>query len=413
MKTLILLTDNYPITHGEFFIDDEMRVIADRFEKVIVVVKSQQSVNFNRYVPKNMIVYPVSDFVSFFDKVKALPKILSSFFMEEWRFAIKNYKLKPSVILFKLMYMDVVRALKVKKQLLDVLFKEAISQNKTIYYSYWNDYKALALSLMKAKNNSMVCVSRAHGWDVFFERHQPPYLPFKKFIVSNLDVTYSISEAGRKAFISLLGNEYNNKIAVSRLGKINHRLPIENKNHDGILICSCSHIIPLKRIHLIVELLAILNIKNLKWVHFGDGPLRNRLEELAQEKLQYVKYEFKGNVPNEEILDFYHKNYVDLFINLSESEGVPVSIMEALSAGIPVLATNVGGVCEVVNQKVGFLVPKGFKVDDVAKIIKNYLNLPDIEKQQYRENAYQFWKENFEAEKNYGEFVKKIFELCV
>ena len=41
-KTLILLCDNYPLSAGEFFIDDEMRVIAPQFEKVIVTHPAYQ-----------------------------------------------------------------------------------------------------------------------------------------------------------------------------------------------------------------------------------------------------------------------------------------------------------------------------------------------------------------------------------
>jgi len=413
MKNLVLLCDSYPLSNGEFFIDDEMRVIANRFKKVIIIVKASQPIDLNRYIPENLEVCPVSEYVSFWDKLKALPKLFCSFFIEEWRLAVFQYKVKPSLILFKLMYMDVVRALTIKKKIYHALIKYELNISNTIFYSYWHDYKALALALMKSKDPSLVCVARAHGWDVFFDRYQPPYLPFKKHIISRLNATYSISEAGRKILLSLVGDELSPKLVVSRLGKINSRLPLKVKKNPGILICSCSNIIPLKRIHLIIELLAKLDLENLKWVHFGDGPLRTTLEELAKQKLQHIAFEFKGTTPNTEILDFYHENYVDLFINVSESEGLPVSIMEALSAGIPVLATNVGGVCEVVNQKVGFLIPKDFEVYEVVKILKVYLNLPDIEKQQYRKNAYNFWKENFEAEKNYGKFVKKIFELCV
>ncbi|NCO54621.1 MAG: glycosyltransferase, partial [Bacteroidetes bacterium] len=67
---------------------------------------------------------------------------------------------------------------------------------------------------------------------------------------------------------------------------------------------------------------------------------------------------------------------VDLFINVSESEGIPVSIMEALSAGIPVIATNVGGTNEIVNNDVGFLIDKEFEINTAVNIINNYLNSP-------------------------------------
>ena len=46
-------------------------------------------------------------------------------------------------------------------------------------------------------------------------------------------------------------------------------------------------------------------MKGLRWIHFGDGPLRAELETLAADKLQGVAYEFRGIVPNAEILDFY------------------------------------------------------------------------------------------------------------
>jgi glycosyltransferase involved in cell wall biosynthesis len=407
-----LLCSNYPISNGEFFIDDEIRVIAKRFEKVYVLVNAIPNGNTKRYMPENMVVHAFTETISLLERLKALPYIFFSFFREEWKLAPQKYAVKPSLLLFKLMFIDLVRALKTRKQILNVLTKENLNSSDIIFYSYWHDYKALALALMKAKDTHLICVARAHGWDVFYERHQPPYLPFKKFIVSNLDVTYSISDAGRYALLHLLGNEFNHKISVSRLGKINHHLPLTEKKYHEILICSCSNIVPVKRVHLIVELLNELCFKNLRWVHFGDGFLRPEIEQLAEEKLLHIEFEFRGNVTNAEILDFYHENYVDLFINVSESEGIPVSIMEALSAGIPVLATDVGGTSEVVNEEVGFLIPKNFEIHEVVNIISNYLNLPEIDKKLYRANAYRFWKENYEAYQNYGDFVENLFKLC-
>ena len=50
-------------------------------------------------------------------------------------------------------------------------------------------------------------------------------------------------------------------------------------------------------------------------------------------------------------------NDFDLFVNMSLSEGIPVSIMEAISFGIPIIATNVGGNAEIVNDETGVLIP--------------------------------------------------------
>ena len=109
-------------------------------------------------------------------------------------------------------------------------------------------------------------------------------------------------------------------------------------------------------------------------------------------------------VSNEKILDFYAEQFVDLFINLSDSEGIPVSIMEALSAGIPVLATNVGGTGECVGQENGFLVEKITPVEEIASVVYNYFvsNAECIIRK--RTIAYEFWKGNYEAGKNYTSF---------
>jgi glycosyltransferase involved in cell wall biosynthesis len=122
-------------------------------------------------------------------------------------------------------------------------------------------------------------------------------------------------------------------------------------------------------------------------------------------------YEFFGIQPNDYILNFYNENYIDLFINLSESEGIPVSIMEAQSAGIPVLATAVGGTPEIVNDENGILVDKNEKDEIITQKIINYLNLPEVEKQKKRELSYQNWKENYNAETNYTNFIQTILKL--
>jgi colanic acid/amylovoran biosynthesis glycosyltransferase len=166
-----------------------------------------------------------------------------------------------------------------------------------------------------------------------------------------------------------------------------------------------------KRLDLIIAVLQKLKLTNLKWIHFGDGPLRKEIENIAKKKLVNLKFEFKGLTPNNEILDFYHENFIDLFLNLSDSEGIPVSIMEALSAGIPVLATDVGGTGEVVNNNHGFLIPQNLNSDEVAHIINNYFYSESGLNRKLRENAYKYWEENYNAESNYMEFFNLLSKV--
>ena len=411
-KTLILLCDNYPLSAGEFFIDDEMRVIAPQFEKVILYTASAKSEeNLNRFIPDNAEVVQFSKQKLETGKIKSFFRIFKPMFLRELVFAVRQLPVKYWVSAFKIMYVDMHRATNLKTELVGLCRAKNIDMADCVFYSYWHDYKALSLALMRKENKALKCFARSHGWDNFADRHKPPYLPFKSFIINNLSRTYSISNAGTNYFEHYLNRKLDNKLIVSRLGKVNDRYPNMDKRSNSALICSCSNLISLKRVDKIIEVLSSLNVGSLHWVHFGDGPLREELLLYAQKMLLDVQYEFKGLVPNNKILDFYAENYVDLFINLSMSEGIPVSIMEALSAGIPVLATNVGGTSEAVNSKNGFLIPADFDCSSVAQIIDNYLDVNKIEQQAIRRNAYEFWKENYEARKNYNEFINDIVQL--
>lgn len=409
--SLILLCDNYPLSPGEFFLDDEIRVIHSNFEKIYVLTKQQERKDLNRFMPDNLEVITYTPDISKKNKLKTIPKIFTRFFIFEFSRAIFKFKIAPKPILFKIMFMDIVRSNQIIWELRKLIVAQKLDLNNSIFYSYWHDYKALALARLSKRDKQIKTIARAHRWDIYFYANKFPYLPYKNFILNNLTQTISISHDGVKYFNNLLGNNLSEKISISKLGKINIRNPKIEKSNDQILICSCSTIISVKRVEKIIDVLSTLNIENLKWIHFGDGILRGTITEYASEKLKNIKFEFHGIVPNKEILDFYASNYVDLFINLSESEGIPVSIMEALSAGIPVLATNVGGSSEAVNDKNGFLIPKDFEVHDVVKMIETYLQSSTENQTNYRQNAYNFWQANFEATKNYTQFAQEILIL--
>ena len=70
-------------------------------------------------------------------------------------------------------------------------------------------------------------------------------------------------------------------------------------------------------------------------------------------------------------MNYYNTYEIDLFVNLSTIEGVPVSIMEAQSSGIPVLATDVGSSKEIVDDDNGFLIPKDFEMN-LAQVAATY-----------------------------------------
>ena len=94
-------------------------------------------------------------------------------------------------------------------------------------------------------------------------------------------------------------------------------------------------------------------------------------------------------------------------MNVSISEGLPVSIMEAISLGIPVIATDVGGVKEIVNEVTGILIKTDIKKAQLSNILDGINTTYDLLPND-RKGIRNFWVENFNAKKNYYEFCKML-----
>jgi colanic acid/amylovoran biosynthesis glycosyltransferase len=405
-KQLVLFCDNYPLTPYEPFVESEIQALSKRFENIFIFVPNQEQISREKIsIPSNVSTKIYDLKVSSWDVVKSL-FFLNRIVWSEISWLQKNNLLQLRNI--KILIVDFIKAELFKKKIDQFIRDENCDIDTMIFYSYWHDFRALMLARLSKKKSKGKFISRAHRWDIYFDQNPSNYLPFKSYIIDNLDATYTISEHGKLEFERLLNRKLDDKVIVSRLGKYNNREPKLIKDQSTFLICSCSTLIPVKRVELIVEILSLLNIQNFKWIHFGEGSKMPEILELASKKLIKAQFDFKGYTSNEIVLDFYEKNYVDLFINVSESEGIPYSIMEAISAGIPILATDVGGTSESINKDFGYLLPKEFDVEKAASIIENHLNLSASEQLTMRNFAYEFWQNHFEASKNFEEFYNSI-----
>ncbi|HEX6020826.1 MAG TPA: glycosyltransferase [Solirubrobacter sp.] len=82
----------------------------------------------------------------------------------------------------------------------------------------------------------------------------------------------------------------------------------------------------------------------------GDGELRDQLERRAGPNVRFL-----GALPPEQVAE--RMRAADVFVLASEFENLPVVLLEALACGLPVVATGVGGVGEIVDESAGALVP--------------------------------------------------------
>jgi glycosyltransferase involved in cell wall biosynthesis len=229
---------------------------------------------------------------------------------------------------------------------------------------------------------------------------------FSEYKLKNLDKLFPISNDG-KNHLSNLFPSYAHKIQVSYLG-VNH-ISFNPKKLQGTpyVIVSCSSMNQQKRIGSFFDILS--HIKSpLVWVHFGGmeseiKALKSNIDNLPS----HIKAVFNGYTPNQKILEYYTNNHVDLFLNLSLSEGIPVTIMEAISFGIPAMATNVCGSPEIVSYDKKMILDTYFAPKETAQLIENFI-LHESNDAAYRQKVFDFWNSHFNAEINYEAFASKI-----
>jgi glycosyltransferase involved in cell wall biosynthesis len=225
------------------------------------------------------------------------------------------------------------------------------------------------------------------------------------------------SKAGLDYYLSVFAGPYKHKYILARLGTENtYTLQDNNKSANRLLnIVSCAYMVPLKRIQLIVKALSEINDITIHWVHIGDGPERNNLENTAKDLLDKntnITYDFIGHLDNNSLKKYYYDNYFDCFVSTTKTEGGnPVSMMEALSFGIPVIATNVGGVPELVNSDTGILLDSENCVEELINALHRFTIMTNTEKETLRRSCRKYWENNYRAETQYRKFVKCLKEL--
>ena len=85
--------------------------------------------------------------------------------------------------------------------------------------------------------------------------------------------------------------------------------------------------------------------------------------------------------------------------------------MEAMSFGIPCVATDVGGNGEIVNKKNGVLISKNSPINEVKEAILKIIDSSIENQLSFNTEAYATWENNYNSEINYNEFIKSIKNL--
>ncbi|MCH4889718.1 glycosyltransferase [Acidaminobacter sp. JC074] len=394
---IIIFTNGYPLEGKDVFFDNEISFLQERFDEIFIVPILEDGL-----MPKTSFSY---------DEVHKGCRVISYDYKKTNLFfkprnmgdILKSDKQKGLKVLYKKVQHILYSNLLIK--ILGQIEKEyQLNKKETLLYSYWFHYHALGIA--RAEGYKMK-ISRAHRYDLYQEwRIQP----FKAYTLSQIDYVFPCSKMGEN-YLKKMYPGFDN-IRTSYLGTYQKG---ENPKHTShrLNLLSCSFVHPVKRLEKIVDALSLIDDIEVRWTHIGGGIDFESLKAYAQvlDGKDKILYQLLGNMTNDQVLNYYTSHPVDLFINTSQSEGLPVSIMEACSYGIPIIATDVGGVSEIVDPgKNGYLLDENFKDEVLKDFIEDYYKLDQLNKEKMGRASYKKWADHFNAEDNYNEFYNFIIK---
>lgn len=403
---LLILTNTFPFGKKETYLENEISHIHG-FDRVLII----------SCFPEDNITRGCIGFetIAINSKSNKLNNIISVLFDGDfWKeLGLILKKRKNKIKCTKKLIWFSIRGKNLEDNINNIVNDLCINDSTLYLYSYWMVESAYAAAKIKKKFNNVVFVTRCHGYDLYEYRNLIEYIPYRELIFKYANRVFPVSQDG-KAYLKNKYNLYNN-VKTMYLGTINEQEPNMIIPHRGILrIVSCSNTVLVKRIDRIIDALKEIKDLRIEWHHFGDGELFGELQKYAINKLdgkENISYKFCGRKSNREILTQYYLNNYDLFINVSESEGLPVSIMEAMSCAIPAVATNVGGTSELVLDNVnGFLLNADFSLDEFKECLSCYSKLPFSKKIEMKKAAYKKWAVDFNANRNYESFYNEILK---
>jgi glycosyltransferase involved in cell wall biosynthesis len=224
---------------------------------------------------------------------------------------------------------------------------------------------------------------------------------FGRIIISSSDVVIAVSNSVREHLLSL-GASPKKVIVIPNgvdLEEFGLQSTVYKGNESNIIFVG--RLIPNKGLEYLVKAAKILvdeKVKRIKFKIVGDGPCRQQLEELVAKHGLSTHFEFLGHVPR--VSDVLREG--GIFVRPSLTEGMPLTVLEAMASGLPIIATKVSGTSEIIiHNETGILIEPG-NVKQLAEAIKYLIESPN-EALRLGQNARTFiehyYKEKFSWDK--------------
>ncbi len=263
----------------------------------------------------------------------------------------------------------------VARALSGIVRELGLRPDDTVMEAFWFDFPASALCRLHRRFGFRYVV-RAHGYDVYTGRAPRQ----RARVIAASDGIYAVSDAGA-AYLRDHFAQAADKIHTAYLGV---DTDVDETRHSPfgsktVRILTVAQAIPRKRCGLCLSFAHSLAVArpgwSVEWTLIGDGPeleaVRAQAETLRRDNF---KVAIAGALGHGEVMDYYRTQTVDWLMLLSDEECFGLVISEAMAHGVPVIATDVGGVGESVDDTSGLLLAPDPEAEEFVRGILPYLD---------------------------------------
>lgn len=399
--TLVIISESWPL--GGFtepsFIEPEIDALVSCFDKIIVAPSTSRGKQ--ALIPKSVTLdTSLVGKITIFDKIRAI------FSTETWKHLFADRSQIRSFASFRASIAYSAYVITYRKRLLSLIKKHKLNLPSTLFYSFWFDFQTPAICSIP--DTKVIC--RAHGHDAYY----PPGAYFcrtwREQALHHMLACYPVS-AHIASHIRDCHPAHAAKIKCRLLGTMPPTSLNPPPESATISIVSIARVAPEKRVTLIYESLRHWAVTqpgiNLNWVHIGNGPLMPELKKRIADVPANLSISLRGALNNREVHHILSSEHFDFCTLLSSSEGLGLALCEALSHGIPIIATGVGGMPEVCTPDVGIILsanptPQEF-VEKATSILTSL--------SQMRRAARKKWERCYNAESLRSDFANEIRAL--
>ncbi|MCK4421143.1 glycosyltransferase family 4 protein [candidate division WOR-3 bacterium] len=237
------------------------------------------------------------------------------------------------------------------------------------------------------------------------------FKPYLKHGLKKADCIFAASEEIKKITQQLVPN----REVTALVNPVDTELfspevpPCINKEKDEFILVCPRRLVEKNGVHLLIEAIPdILSAHNVKLVIAGDGPLRTGIESRIKQLGIEKEVMLLGTIPNEEMPSILTS--ADLIVIPSLMEATSIAALESMASGKAIAASNVGGLPEIIDESVGFLMESGNPDDytDKINIALSDVKLLKEKGRRARKRVLENWSAKKLAEYHIGVYKKLI-----